>query len=135
MSHFTSKQFLNYRITLPLIWGCAMLASQALAGAGEAEVLAGRGGPGQVRPAGQVRGLKAPDVAGRQILGAEIGRIGLGLAVVEVVGEQAGPAPAQARARHAAAGEELVEGEGPTHAVADWGASARLSASVQPQGA
>ena len=31
MSHFTSKQFLNYRITLPLIWGCAMLASQALA--------------------------------------------------------------------------------------------------------
>ena len=85
--------------------------------AGEAHVLAGRGRPGQIGGSGKLRRLDAPDVAEVQILAAPVGPVRRRLHRIEIVGEQAAPALAQPRPRHAPAGEELVEGEGRAHTV------------------
>ena len=91
--------------------GRGAAALQACPCAGQTEVLAGTGGPGQIGLAGQVGGGDLPDVAFVEVRRRVrvVVAIGRGLDRIEVVGEGAGPGLAQAEAGHAAAGEELVE--------------------------
>ena len=73
----------------------------------EAEVLAGRRGPGEVGAATRKgRRRQAPDVRESQMVVTEVGSIGRRLHRIYVVGEDRAPA-VEAQARETAAGEEL----------------------------
>ena len=62
-------------------------------------------------PPGRSSGRQRRDVGAADMLRAPVGLVGRDLHRVEIVGEKAAPARPEAGARHAAAGEELVEGE------------------------
>ncbi len=89
--------------------GAGPRAAEPGARAGKRQVLTREGSPGEIGMAGQVRGGQIVNVADAQMIGAPVGGVARALAGVEVVGEQAGPA-GEARARHAAAGEEFEIG-------------------------
>src|SRR5690606_11005076 len=91
----------------------------------EREVLAGKGGPGQGRLAGQVGARQLPDVALAHMRVAESGAVGARLGGVDVVGEDAGKIRLEPQPRQPAAREKLIE----------WGAGITLHASIlAPQG-
>ena len=85
-------------------------ALESGADAGERKVLAGKGRPGEIGGARQVRSRQLGDVADLQVAVAPVFGVAGRLLGIEVVGEQTSPIRAEPRARHAAAGEELVEG-------------------------
>jgi hypothetical protein len=90
--------------------GARPLAVEPRSGAGERQVLAGKGRPGEVGCAGQVALRQQGDVGDGETVGAPVGGVGRPFARIDVVGEQRPPRRPEARARHAAAAEEFVEG-------------------------
>ena len=85
-------------------------APEASAGAGERQILTRKRGPGELcARARQIARRERGDIGGDKLGGAPIGAIGGALPRIEIIGEEAGPAPPEARADHAAAGEEFVK--------------------------
>ena len=104
------------------------LAVEAGAQARQRKILAGKGGPGEIGAAGQIARLERGDVGDFQFGRAPVGDIAFRLFAIEIVGEGAAPARAQSGARHAAAAEELVEGELRPSVLANRRQSSALSA-------